>query len=103
MKSREELQASMEAGLAAGEEKITALKAKMADAGDSASDEAANALAQAEKALEAGKAKLSELAAASDESFEEMRASAEENWASISDQMEQGWASVSEKVKSFFS
>ena len=103
VKTREELQASMEAGIAASEEKIAALKVKMADAGADASEEGAAALAKAEKLCEDGKSKLAELAAASDESFENLRASAEENWDSISAQLDEGWTSVSDKVKSFFS
>lgn len=103
MKSREELQASMEAGLAAGQEKIEAMKVKMAEAGDDVSADATDALAEAEKAWEVGKVKLDELAAASDETFEELRASAEENWDEISASMEAGWASVSEKFKNLFS
>ena len=103
MKTREELRASMEAGIAASEEKITALKAKMAEAGSVVSEEASKALARAEQLVQNGKAKLAELAETTDESFDSFRVSAEESWDNISEQMEEGWTSVSDKVKSFFS
>lgn len=103
MKTREELQASMEAGIAASEEKIAVLKTKMSEAGDDVSDEAAEALAKAEQLCADGKSKLTELAAASDESFESLRASTEENWDKMTAQLDEGWTNVSDKVKSFFS
>ena len=54
MASREEIQADMEAKLAAGSKKIDELKAEMAKAGDKASAESAEALADAERLLEKG-------------------------------------------------
>jgi hypothetical protein len=103
MKSREEIQASMEAGLAASGKKIEEFKAKMAEGGADVSEDAAKHLAEAEALWASGKSKLDELSAASDEKFEELRAGAEENWESISSKMEEGWASVTDKFKGFFS
>ena len=103
MKSREEIQASMEAGLAASGKKIQEFKAKIAEGGADVSEDAAKHLAEAEAMWATGKSKLDELTAASDEKFEELRDSAEKNWESISRQMEEGWARVTDKFKGFFS
>lgn len=103
MKSREEIQASMEAGLAASGKKIEEFKAKMAEGGDEVSEDAAKHLAEMEQAWNAGKSKLAELTAASDEKFDELWADTKENWESISSKMEEGWAGVTEKFKSLFS
>jgi hypothetical protein len=74
----------------------------MAKAGDAASAESAEALAEAEKLLEKGKAKFAELADASDEQFDQMWASSKETWDSLSGQIEGGWVAMTDKVKSFF-
>ena len=103
MKSREEIQASMEAGLAASGKKIEEFKAKMAEGGADVSEDAAKHLAEMEAMWASGKSKLDELSAASDEKFEELWADTKENWESISSRMEEGWASVTDKFKSFFS
>jgi F0F1-type ATP synthase membrane subunit b/b' len=103
MKTREEIQASMESGLATSEQKIQSMKADIEAAGDDASDEAKEALAEAETLWERGKAKYEEIANASDEEFEQLRDSAAKHWDEISDKLEAGWASISEKFKGMFS
>ena len=103
MKSREEIEHTLKAALASGESKIEEMRAKLAAAGDDASDDAKVALAEAEKMWEDGKVKFDQLSQASDEKFAELRADAEANWDEISDRLESGWASVSEKFKGFFS
>jgi hypothetical protein len=102
MKSREEIQASLEAGLAASGKRIEEFKAKLAEGGAEVSRDAAEDLAEMERAWEAGKNKLSELTAASDEKFDELWADTKGNWDSISSSMEQGWASVTSKFKNLF-
>ncbi|MEE4146659.1 MAG: hypothetical protein V2I26_17775 [Halieaceae bacterium] len=103
MATREEIQAEMEAKLAAGSKQIDEMKAEMAKAGDKVSAESAEALKDAERLLEKGKAKYAELASASDEQFDKVVASTKETWEELSSQIEGGWAAVTDKVKSFFS
>jgi ElaB/YqjD/DUF883 family membrane-anchored ribosome-binding protein len=103
MADRQEIESKLQATISKGEEKVEELKAKMAELGDDASDEARDALAAAENTLQAGKDKLSELTAASDEQFDSMMESAKETWDDLSAQVEGGWASVTDKVKQFFS
>ena len=103
MPTREEIQAEMESGLAASEEQIQKMRDEIAAAGDSASDEAKDALAEAEKLWEQGKAKYDELAAATDEQFEELRDSAAESWQELSSAMESGWNDVKNKFSEMFS
>jgi uncharacterized protein with ATP-grasp and redox domains len=103
MKTREEIQASMESGLAETGKKIDKMKADIEAAGDDASDEAKEALAEAETLWERGKAKYEELADATDDEFEELREAAARNWDELSDRIEAGWASISEKFKGMFS
>ncbi len=103
MATREQLQAKMESGLAATEKKIDELKADIDAAGDKASDEAREALADAEKLWEKAKAKYREVADATDEEFEDLRDAAAKNWDELSDKLESGWASFSEKFKNLFS
>ena len=100
MADRQEIESKLQATISKGEEKVEELKAKMAEL---ASDEARDALAAAENTLQAGKDKLSELTAASDEQFDSMMESAKETWDDLSAQVEGGWASVTDKVKQFFS
>jgi len=102
MKSREEIQASLEATLAKGETKLSEMKVNLDEAGDDASDEAKEAYAAAERMVDSGKQRLGELADASDEKFDQIVASSKENWDDLSDKIEGGWAAVSDKVKSFF-
>ena len=75
----------------------------MSEAGDDVSDEAKQALAGAEKMLESGKQKLSELSSASDEKFDEVWEGAKDTWDDLSKQVEGGWASVTDKIKGLFS
>ncbi len=103
MADRQEIESSLQATIDKGEEKVQELKAKMAELGDDASDEAKEALAAAENTLQAGKDKLSELTAATDEQFDSMMESAKATWDDLSAQVEGGWASVTEKVKGLFS
>ena len=102
MKSREEIQASLEATLAKGETKLSEMKVKLDEAGDDASDEAKEAYAAVERMVDSGNQRLGELADASDEKFDQIVASSKENWDDLSDKIEGGWAAVSDKVKSFF-
>ena len=103
MADRQQIQADLESKLEAGGKKADEIKAKMAEAGSDVSDEAKNALVQAEKVLEESKAKLGELAAASDETFDEVWAKTQDVWSDLSNQVEGGWASVTDKVKGMFS
>ena len=103
MTARETIQTDMEAKLATGEATLAKLKAKMADAGDDASDELAKAISASESFLEKGKAKASELTAASDEEFDKLWASTKDTWSSMTSDMESGWNKLSEKVKGFLS
>ena len=103
MTDRETIQKEMEAKLAKGEATLAKLKAKMADAGDDASDELAKAISASESFLEKGKAKASELTAASDEEFDKLWASTKDTWSSMTSDMESGWNKLSEKVKGFLS
>ena len=90
MADRQEVESKLQATISKGEVKVEELKAK-------------DALAAAENTLQAGKDKLSELTAASDEQFDSMMESAKETWDDLSAQVEGGWASVTDKVKQFFS
>lgn len=103
MTDRETIQKEMEAKLAKGEATLAKLKAKMADAGDDASDELAKAISASESFLEKGKAKASELTAASDEEFDKLWASTKDTWSSMTSDIESGWNKLSEKVKGFLS
>jgi hypothetical protein len=103
MKTREEIQSDMESGLAASQEKIDKMKADLEAAGDDASEEALEALEQAESLWDKARQKYDEIAAASDEEFEELRDSASKNWDELTAQMESGWNSISERFKSMFS
>ena len=103
MTDRETIQTEMEAQLAKGEATLAKLTAIMADAGEDGSDELANAISASESFLEKGKAKASELTAASDEEFDKLWASTKDTWSSMTSDMESGWNKLSEKVKGFLS
>ncbi len=103
MNSRKEIQASMESGLAKTEEKIDQLKADIEAAGDDATEESKDALAEAEHLWQQAKAKYEEVVSASDEQFEELRESVVEHWEELSARAESVWDSVSEKLKRMFS
>ena len=103
MPTREEIQTKMESGLAASEKQIQKMKKDLEAAGDSASDEAKEALAEAEQLWEKGKVKYDEIAAATDEQFEELADSAAQNWQELSTAMESGWSDVKNKFKEIFS
>lgn len=103
MSDRKVAQAEVEAKLAKGEAKLKEMKADLARAGDSASDEAKEAVAAAERLLDRGKKKYEELASASDEKFHEMMGDAKETWRDLSDSVEGGWDALSDKIKKLFS
>jgi hypothetical protein len=102
MTDRYEVQKELEDKLAAGEAGLEKLKAKMAEAGDDASEEMAETVAAAERALGKGKARLSELTAATDEEFEGMWSDTKDAWHEFSAGAERGWHSLSDRVKRFF-
>ncbi len=102
MATKKEVQAELEKKLNEGESQLDKLKAKLAEAGDEASDEMKDAVAAAERGIEKGKIKLAELAEMSDEKFEEMWATAKHDWHAAMDDIEAGWNKLSAKVKSFF-
>jgi ElaB/YqjD/DUF883 family membrane-anchored ribosome-binding protein len=102
MTDRYEIQKELERKLAQGEAALEKLNAKLADAGDEASDEMHEAARSAERALERGQAKLAEMKDATDEQFEEMWHDAKEAWHHFANDAERGWDSLSDKVKSFF-
>ena len=79
------------------------MKAKLADAGDEASDETREALAKAESLLGKGRAKLGELANATDDEFDELWADTKDAWDDMTAGIESGWDKVSDRVRSFFS
>jgi gas vesicle protein len=102
MTDRNEIQRSLERKLDAGEATLAKMKAKMAEAGDDASDEMAHAVKAAERTLEKGRHKLNQMTAATDEEFEEMWSDAKDAWHDLSTNVESGWQKVSDRVKSFF-
>ena len=99
MKSREEIQAEIEAKLEAGRNQVEELKKKMADSTGDVTKEMKDALAEAEEKLAGGMDKLKELKNASDEHFNELRAQAEDNWDNLSKQVLENWESLTNKVK----
>lgn len=103
MLTKEQFQAKIQARLARTEEHIENFKSQIASAGDSASDEAREALAKAEELCQLGKARYDEIAAASEEQFEEMRDTAAANWQGLSHQMDTGWKSMRERFTNYFS
>ncbi|MEJ2516053.1 MAG: hypothetical protein P8080_09635 [Gammaproteobacteria bacterium] len=102
MATKQEVQAELEKKLDAGESQLDKLKAKLAEAGDEASDEMKDAVAAAERGIEKGRIKLEELAEMSDEKFEQVWATAKDDWRAAMDDIEAGWSKLSAKVKSFF-
>jgi len=102
MSNRHEIQAELERQLAHGEAALERLKGRMAAAGHEANAEAKEAAAAAEQALAKGKAKLSDMAAATDEQFDEMWANAKDAWHDFARDAERGWENLSDRVKSFF-
>ena len=103
MPDRQQIQDEISKELDEGQSKVDDIKAKIEAYGSEASAEMSELLARAEANLEAGKAKFSELAAASDEKFDELWAESKDNWAKVSSEMKSGWASLSDKVKGLFS
>ena len=103
MASRQEIEQELGAKIAAGEDTISKLKAKLADAGDEASAETREALAKAESLLDKGRTKLGELANATDDEFDELWADTKDAWSDMTAGIESGWDKVSDRVRDFFS
>jgi polyhydroxyalkanoate synthesis regulator phasin len=103
MSDRKVAEAEVEAKLAKGEAKLKEMKAELVKAGDSASDEAKDAVAAAEKLLDRGKKKYEELAGASDEKFHEVMDDAKSTWNDLTAEIEGGWDALSAKIKKMFS
>lgn len=102
MSKRQEIQAELDRRLAHGEAALERLKDRMAAAGHEVNAEAKEAAAAAEQALAKGRAKLSDMAAATDEQFDEMWANTKDAWHDFEKDAERGWENLSDRVKSFF-
>lgn len=102
MATKNEVQAELKKKVDQGESQLAKLKAKLADAGEEASDEMKDAVAAAERGIEKGKIKLAELAEMSDEKFDKMWADAKHDWHATMNEIEGGWNKLSAKVKGFF-
>jgi hypothetical protein len=102
MTDRHAIQREIEDKLARAEESLHGLKAKLDDAGHEASRDLADAADAAERTLAKGRAKLAELAAATDEEFDALWGETKDAWHAMAHDAERGWIHLSERVKSFF-
>lgn len=102
MTNRHAIQREIEDKLASAEHSLLDLKAKLGDAGHDASRELADAADAAERTLEKGKAKLAQLAAATDEEFESLWDETKDAWHALANDAERGWTGISDRVKSYF-
>jgi uncharacterized coiled-coil protein SlyX len=103
MTTRAEIQAAMEQKLAEGEAAVARLKTKLGEAGDDASAELSDTVNEAEHLMKRGRAKLDELAEATDDQFDEWWADAKSSWHEVSHDIEHHWDHLSAKVKRYFS
>jgi uncharacterized coiled-coil protein SlyX len=101
MTDRKTIQQEMEAKLAEGRAALDRLKAQMKEKGHEAEGDLSHAIAEAERTLEKGKARLSQLAAASDEEFDKAWQDTKDAWHGVSHDLEHHWSSLREQVKSF--
>lgn len=101
--TKEEMQARLNSAVAKMESHYEKLKADVHSAGDSASDEAREAVAKAETLLQKGKAKAYDLSKATHEEYEALKASAEDDWDAVASKLESSWDDFSAKVRHLFS
>ena len=101
MNERERIQVEMEAKLAEGRAALDKLKAQLKEKGHEAHGDLSHAIAEAERTLEKGKTRLSELAAGGDEEFDKAWKDAKEAWHGVSHDLEHHWKSLHDRAKSF--
>ena len=80
MTDRNEIEREVKEKLAEGESAYEKMKAKLDAAGDEASDEAREAVRAAGDMLEKGKAKMKQMAEATDDEFDKLWAESKEEW-----------------------
>lgn len=102
MSDRQEIEQELQEKLDAGESAYNKMKAKLDAAGDEASDEARQALHKAGEMLDKGKAKMKQLADASDDEFDHLWAETKEEWHEIKSAASDGWSKLTHSVRDFF-
>jgi phage shock protein A len=102
MTDRYTIQREAEHKLAQAEHALHKLRSKASDAGEEASQDMADAVAAAERTLEKGKAKLGQLAAATDDEFDKLWGETKDAWHQLAHDAERGWDKLSDRVKSYF-
>lgn len=100
MTERQKIQQEAEAKLAEGRAALDKLKAQLQEKGREASTDIDHGIAEAERMLDTGKARLSELAAATDEEFDKAWKDTKETWHGVSHDLEHHWRSLTDRVKS---
>jgi hypothetical protein len=100
MNERQKIQQEAEAKLAEGRAALDKLKAELKEKGREASTEISQGITEAERVLDKGKARLSELAATTDEEFDKAWKDTKEAWHGVSRDIEHHWRSLSDRVKS---
>jgi hypothetical protein len=103
MTDRNEIEREMKEKLDKGESAYEKLKAKLDEAGDDASDEAREAVRSAGEMLDKGKAKMKQLAEASDDEFDKLWAETKAEWHELNHGMSDGWSKFTHSVRDFFS
>jgi hypothetical protein len=98
MKTREQIQSSMQSALIESRKRLNDLKGDVEAAGDAVSLEMRNSLAEAEKLWELGQAKYRELTAVSDARFEEIHGATVAHWEELSAWIDSGWSNVRERL-----
>lgn len=99
MADRKEIEREMKEKIAEGESAYQKIKAKLEDAGDDVSEETREAVRDAGRALEQGKAKLKRLAEASDDEFDKLWAESKDEWHDLKGHISSGWTRFSNAVK----
>lgn len=100
MNERQRIQQEAEARLAEGRAALERLEAQLQEKGREASTDIDHGIAQSERMLDKGKARLSELAAATDEEFDKAWKDTKETWHGVSQDIERHGRSLSDRVKS---
>ncbi len=103
MTDRNEIEREVKEKLAEGESAYEKLKAKVEAAGDEASDEAHEAVRAAGAMLDKGKAKMKQLAEASDDEFDKLWAESKAEWHELKHGMSDGWSKFKHAAKDLFS
>ncbi len=102
MTDRNEIEREVKEKLAEGESAYEKMKAKLDAAGDEASDEAREAVRAAGDMLEKGKAKMKQMAEATDDEFDKLWAESKEEWHDLKHGMSDGWSKFTHAVRDFF-